>query len=73
MISLGCGTQIQEEYAQTGEGGLIGNSVGEEEVGIYKGYKGLEKKSHDFIVKEPESYQVACMFCKSTSESLEEA
>ena len=45
------------------EGGFIRNSAGEEEVGVsvYKGYSCLGKKSHDFIVKEPKSYQVACV------------
>lgn len=55
-------------------GGFIGNSVGEEELGVsvYKGYRGLEKKSHDFIVKHPKNYKVACVVCESISERLEE-
>ena len=48
--------------------------MGEEEVGVsvYKGNRGLGKKSHDFIVKHPKSYKVACVVCENISEKLEE-
>lgn len=55
-------------------GGFIGNFVGEEELGVfvYKGYRGFEKKSYDFIVKYFKNYKVVCVVCESIFERFEE-